>query len=130
VYTYTTAPSPTGPFPPEQVRPQPHGGTIRHMKRAVLVVPLLLLTACGGGNSDPSSKPTTTTIMHGALDAKMKLWAVRQHIVPAPASVQCPSGIPIKAGTDFHCLVRGGGQTVRVTVTIENDKGYLTWTTD
>lgn len=81
---------------------------------AVLVL-ALALTGCGGDK----------TLDHARLVQRIGAWADKNG-VPG-AKVDCPDDVTIKAGRTFHCLVSKGGQTVRLTVTIENSDGYVTW---
>jgi hypothetical protein len=43
----------------------------------------------------------------------------------APTNVQCPAGIPVKAGTATACTAQLDGQPVNFTVTQRDDKGNL-----
>jgi hypothetical protein len=84
---------------------------------AVLLLSTLLLTGCSG----------SATIDHARLEREIHHWAVKREQVSPRAHVTCPADVPIKAGSTFHCLISAGGQTVRLTVTIENSDGYVTW---
>lgn len=69
---------------------------------------------------------------HGTIDStrlerQIHTWAVKESPDVASIKVQCPGGIAIHAGDTFHCILSGGGQSERLTVTIENNKGYVTW---
>jgi hypothetical protein len=92
------------------------------VKRLVgISVAVLLLASCG---------THTETLDQQRLEAKIKAWAVKQSGPNTQVKVSCPADIPIKPGTDFHCLVSDQhGTSIRLTVTIENDQGYVTWTT-
>lgn len=80
----------------------------------------LLLGACG--HDEPA------TLDHARLVASIKKWAVKGSGGYQLIKVTCPSDIPIEAGRDFHCLVSDDqGNKIRVTVTIEDDKGTVTW---
>jgi len=88
------------------------------MKRLEVLVLALLLTACGSH---------TATIDQHWIEGGIKVWAEKQY-PHTQAKVQCPADVPIKAGSTFHCIVTDQHRnSVRVTVTIENDKGYVTW---
>jgi hypothetical protein len=89
------------------------------MRCIVVAAIALVLAACGTSGEQ--------TLDHDALVAQIHRWAVAKEKAAPSVKVDCPDDIPIKAGTNFHCLISGGGQSVRVTVTIENDKGYVTW---
>lgn len=41
--------------------------------------------------------------------------------------VDCPSEIDWKVGATFHCVVTHNGESARAEVTMENDKGDITW---
>jgi hypothetical protein len=43
----------------------------------------------------------------------------------APTTVQCPSGIPVKAGTTSSCTAQLDGQPVKFTITQQDDNGNL-----
>jgi Domain of unknown function (DUF4333) len=47
-------------------------------------------------------------------------------------TVSCPNDIKINVGDSFHCVVKDEGhdQQVLATVTLENDQGDITWSTD
>jgi hypothetical protein len=88
------------------------------MRRIGAVLLVLALAACG-------NKPDT--LNHAKLVDDIHTWAVKKEKADPSVKVDCPGDIEIKAGTEFHCLLRGGNQTARLTVTIENNDGYVTW---
>jgi hypothetical protein len=89
------------------------------MKRLALAGLLLTLTACG---HHPA------TLDQQRLEGKIKAWAVKNSGPNTQVKVTCPADIPIKPQTDFHCLVSDQhGTALRVTVTIEDATGYVTW---
>lgn len=89
---------------------------MRRIAGVALVLPLVL-AGCGGGE----------TLDHDRLVAQIHTWAVDKEKADPSVKVSCPDDIEIEPGTEFHCLIRGGGQAARLTVTIENDNGYVTW---
>jgi hypothetical protein len=92
-----------------------YGGPVRYL--AVLAL-AIVIAACGS---------STPTLDHAKLVSEIHTWAVDKEKADPSVRVQCPDDIEIKAGSTFHCLLSAGKQTARLTVTIENDKGYVTW---
>lgn len=86
----------------------------------VVVAAALFILAQLGGSA-------TGTVDHVRLETEIHDWAVQKEKADPSVKAQCPSDIPIKAGSTFHCFLSGGGQSVRVTVTIENHKGDVSW---
>jgi hypothetical protein len=67
------------------------------------------------------------TIDDVRLESKIKTWAVEKQDASPSVKVSCPSGVQIKSGATFHCLLSAGRETARLTVTIENNNGDVTW---
>lgn len=57
--------------------------------------------------------------------------SVRENTPPARrdirVSVDCPDPVEWRVGETFRCVVAQGRQSILVTVTMENDDGYVTW---
>lgn len=76
---------------------------------------VLLLTGCSADEADIPQ-----------VESTIEKWAVEQHI--GRVSVDCPDSIDWDTGENFHCVMTDkGGETARVTVTMENDDGDVTW---
>lgn len=74
-----------------------------------------------------SSDPKPPNVDKAALESYIQRWEAKRY-PNTQIKVSCPSGIPIVAQTSFHCIARdGSGNSERVTVTIENSKGRMTW---
>ena len=89
------------------------------MKLLGVILAAALLAGCGGDTKDH--------IDHTRLERAIHTWAVHKGGADTSVKVQCPSDVAIQAGATFHCIVSEHRQSVRVTVTIENDKGEVTW---
>lgn len=86
------------------------------MKWALGVVLLAALTACGQEADIP------------AIESEITTWAEDNSPEGTDIEVDCPDTIEWRTGGDFHCIVSDqNGETVRVTVTMENDDGDVTW---
>jgi hypothetical protein len=72
---------------------------------------------------------THQVVDQAKLEQQIHTWAVEKERASPSVKVSCPGDQPQKADTTFHCVLSGGGQSVRLTVTVENDQGYLTWVT-
>lgn len=90
------------------------------MKALTLGLLALLLVGCGG-----SSEVLNTNKLENGIRHQYDKQGVS-------VKVTCPSDVEIEAGRTFHCLVNddNSSDTVRMTVTIENDDGYVTWNTE
>lgn len=72
---------------------------------------------------------------HGQIDTprlerQIENWAAKQSSGVTGINADCPDDISIEAGRDFHCLLTDDqGDAYRVTVTIENSDGDVTWIT-
>lgn len=78
------------------------------------VVGMTLLSGCGGAEADIP-----------AIEAELGDWANQQGL--AAATVDCPTSVDWEVGGDFHCVITSAGQTYRVSVTMEDDQGTVTW---
>lgn len=63
------------------------------------------------------------------IESAIRAWTDKHTPNPAPISVVCPDPVEWHVGGTFHCLIRQKQQTLRVTVTMENDAGDVTWVT-
>lgn len=101
----------------------PAGFNLTGMKRCgalvAAVIAASLLAGCGGRQTLDSAR----------LEQQIHHWAVKKGQASPKVKVHCPGDIAVEAGKTFHCILSGGGESVRIAVTVENDdKGYLTWT--
>lgn len=84
----------------------------------VLVSALLLVAGCSSQEADIPG-----------IESGIEEWAAKQDI--GRVSVDCPDSIEWKTGSDFHCVMTDKqGSSARVTVTMENDDGDVTWVMD
>ena len=78
-----------------------------------------------------STSPAGPTVNSVRLEKQVRSWVVQQLGPDNRMKVKCPTGVQVKAGTVFDCLVsetvNGARTGQQVAVTIENDKGDLTW---
>lgn len=89
------------------------------IRRLALAIPcVLLLTGCG---AKIDTDAVEDDIEAGILDQ-----------TNAHVTADCPDDIDLEVGGEFHCIVTSDvlGQTARVTVTMENDDGDITWAVD
>ena len=91
------------------------------MRRRLVVVLLAvpLLTACG-------SKTIDSRLLEKDVDA----WVHQQATTHKneKVDVNCPDGVKAEPGRTFHCVVTDKqGESLRVTVTVENSDGDVTW---
>ena len=116
--------------------PTPRTVTLVQARRgAIVAITALacaaLLGACGGSSSSTSS--TTTTNLDTARVAKSIEASVltERHLT---VKVTCPVAVPQETGRTFVCTATGHSTkspstvtTTPFTVTIQNDKGYVTY---
>lgn len=90
----------------------------------VLTAAVALLAGCGGSSS------TTTPTAPATLDTHRVALAIQQSILSErhlSANVLCPLGIKQQKGVTFTCTATTKfGKTV-FHVTVENDRGYVTY---
>lgn len=89
--------------------------------RAVKWLSVLLLVLLAGCSADEADIPN--------IEHEIKTWAQDQAPAGTRVKVDCPDTIEWRTGGDFHCIVTDRqGASLRVTVTMENDAGDVTWT--
>lgn len=77
---------------------------------------VFLLAGCSGGEADIPG--IERNIEHGVA---------KQSGYKGTVTVDCPDQIEWKVGGEFHCIGKAGGQRFRVTVSMENEDGDVTW---
>ena len=60
------------------------------------------------------------------LEREIESWAADELDATTP-EVDCPDSMPIDAGAQYHCILTSAGDTVGVTISVENDDGEVTW---
>lgn len=66
----------------------------------------------------------------GEIADQIKTWAEENTPGGAAFDVSCPDPVEWKVGGTFHCIASQGRHSARVTVTMENDAGTVTWLAD
>jgi hypothetical protein len=95
---------------------------------AGIVVVAMAVGGLGAVAGQLADSGSHATIDQARLESEIQKWAVKNSNGYQLIKVDCPSDVPVKAGTNFHCIVSDDkGASIRVTVTIENDKGTVTW---
>lgn len=61
------------------------------------------------------------------VESEIRSWVDKSTQGGGVITVRCPDPIEWRVGEDFHCIARQGGQSLGVTVTMENDDGDVTW---
>lgn len=79
------------------------------------VLLLLPITACGGEADIP------------AIEDEIETWAREDLNARGRITADCPDSMEWRTGDDFHCILTDQTGSVRVTVTMENDAGDVTW---
>lgn len=87
------------------------------MRLGVIALACALLTGCSSAQIDSQR-----------VERQIKRWAEKNSGPNTQVTVECPSDIDVEPGREFHCIVSDQrGQSIGVTVTIENRDGYVTW---
>jgi hypothetical protein len=93
----------------------------------------LLMSACGSSGSPSGTVPAKTNLNTPHVAAAIEQSILSQRHVHA--KVVCPVAVPQEQGRSFHCIAttfKGKTPTGKTpfTVTIQNDKGYVTYKAD
>lgn len=84
---------------------------------ALLVIGYVIWRSVQGDEMD--SRRVETALEH---------WTAKQSPNASGITADCPDHIEVDPGREFHCIVTDDtGDSIRITVTIENDDGDVTW---